>query len=104
MVPDQPETSFYFKAGQAAEANEWYQAIRWTIDNSYGAKYKLNNVLEQPHFERFEFIIEDEFVKNCNSGDLLLFKDNHTMAKIQRAITFSDYGSGVLIQTTWHSY
>jgi hypothetical protein len=40
-----------------------------------------------------EFIIEDEFVKNCNSGDVLLFKDNHTMAKIQRAITFSEYGT-----------
>lgn len=49
-------------------------------------------MLEIPEYQNVEFVIEEQFARECNSGDLLLFKATHTMARMQRAITFSDYG------------
>lgn len=88
-MEDQPESKFTLKSKNSQDAGEWFSAIKWTAENSFGGEYHLNKILEIPHFENLEFIIEEEFIKNCNSGDILLFKDNHTMAKIQRALTFS---------------
>ena len=28
----------------------------------------------------------------CETGDIILFRDSHTMAKVQRALTNSPYG------------
>jgi hypothetical protein len=36
-------------------------------------------------------VAEKDFTDRCNNGDLLLFKDDHTTAKLQRWITFSDF-------------
>ena len=34
-----------------------------------------------------------EFSKNCNSGDIVLFKSTHKLASLQRGVTGSEYGS-----------
>lgn len=47
--------------------------------------------INQPLFEEKQWVIEKEFVENCNSGDILLFQSSHTYGKLQQFITFSDY-------------
>jgi hypothetical protein len=48
---DQSESKFSFRAKSSHEAEEWFKAIKWTVDNSYGSEYHLNKILEIPHFE-----------------------------------------------------
>lgn len=36
------------------------------------------------------YVTEQQFSKYCETGDVLLFKDNHTFAKVQRFITNSE--------------
>lgn len=37
-------------------------------------------------------MLEEEFLESVDTGDLLLLRANHVGAKLQRLITFSDYG------------
>jgi len=38
------------------------------------------------------YCTEDEFTSNCQTGDILLFEDEHFFAKAQRFILNADYG------------
>jgi len=46
--------------------------------------------MEGFYLRRYES--EDYFVENCQTGDIILFQDDHFYAKVQRFITSSDFG------------
>ena len=64
--------------------------IRKSLASSRANELKLSSVLKyESEFSQKRFITEEQFVDYCETGDILLFKDNHTMAKVQRAVLSS---------------
>lgn len=92
-IPERAETSLHLTAPSEELAGEWVKILREVVESGYGKRFKLTKVLEVGDYQAREFVLEEQFVRECNSGDLLLFKANHTFAKMQRAITFSEYGN-----------
>jgi hypothetical protein len=56
---------------------------------------------EKIDFYKERMQTEEYFVKNAQTGDVILFQDDHFFAKAQRFITRSDYGRSYEIQIMW---
>ena len=46
-----------------------------------------------PDFFKQEHILNAEFERKANTGDVILFKSQHSAARFQRVILNSDYGT-----------
>jgi hypothetical protein len=57
----------------------------------FALMWLLERKEDKPFFEE-RFATEDYFVNNCETGDVLLFQDDHFFAKAQRFFTRSDFG------------
>lgn len=94
---------FYFEATNEDDAESWRRDIAKAIEGSEGKQYPLSYLTSLPEYWRVSLyrivqtasITEDEFAKTCDSGDILLFRSTHTGAKLQRAITSSEYGESI---------
>ena len=53
-----------------------------------------------PDFYKSCHVLNEEFVKSANSGDIILFKSQHSAARLQRVFTDSEYGKFFLIKIT----
>ncbi len=51
----------------------------------------MSSTLYFYHYSKRNYATEEQFAQYCQTGDILLFKDTHTFAKIQRVITNSEY-------------
>lgn len=61
------------------------QMLQHHIGHSRGCQLGLTSPILHPCAS------EEQFVHHCQTGDIVLFRDNHTMAKVQRALTNSSY-------------
>lgn len=57
-----------------------------------GNELKLTKLLANEEFYKERFETEDFFTKNCETGDVILFQDDHFFAKAQRFFTRSNFG------------
>lgn len=67
---------------------------------SKGRELPLTKILDREEFYSERFETEEFFTKNCETGDVILFQDNHFFAKAQRLFTRSNFGTSTPIQTT----
>jgi hypothetical protein len=63
-----------------------------------GKEVKLTKLLANEEFYKERFETEDFFTKNCETGDVILFQDDHFFAKAQRFFTRSNFGTSPATQ------
>jgi len=79
-----------FKCTKREEADSWKDEISRHIDNSLGKKYdKTAENVAKPW--RFDNISEEQFIKEADTGDVLLYKTRNAGGGIIRKFTSSEF-------------
>ena len=72
---------------------EWIEALKGSMEKADGQKKKYTYLARHsPDFYKSRHVLHEEFIKSANSGDILLFKSQHSAARLQRVFTDSEYG------------
>ena len=87
---------FIFKANSADECAAWKNEILRHINHSDGLKYN-KSACGLRHPWRFTTIAEDNFIKNADTGDILLFKGNSVNSGLIRTFTKSKFDHVAMI-------
>lgn len=82
--------AFHLCADSDHEAIDWAYTISLHINSSSGKK-TVFPVSEKSLFWKFPRISEVDFKSSACTGDILLFRGNDTVSKIQRVLTASQY-------------
>lgn len=96
---------FQFQTESEIERKIWvkcFQSVRDRHVNTKKMGFNPASYLEKYIYD--DLISEEEFFQVAETGDLLLLETENTGAKIQRMITSSKFGKGILyapLQITW---
>ncbi|OMJ66626.1 hypothetical protein SteCoe_36461 [Stentor coeruleus] len=72
------------------EATRWIQGLTYQVQDSFGNKYRISRVFDNK-FWKNTGISEHCFLKNADSGDILLFQSKNYKSLLQRCFTRSKY-------------
>ena len=82
---------FVFKAETEQECGEWIDLIRREVSSSLAEIYQIRNLASIKKFWLFPQISVYEFINQCRTGDILLFRSKNFISKAQRVLTMSSY-------------
>ena len=88
--------SFDLRAPSDQDAIDWAYMLNIHINSASGKKSVLA-VAEKSHHWKYPRISENEFKSTACTGDILLFRGNDVISKIQRFVTVSGYDHVALI-------
>lgn len=83
---------FYFRIQNSKEGIYWVKLINFAIITSKRYKNPKITISIQRNFWKRDRISEENFRRNANMGDIILFRSFGCMAKIQRFFTFANVG------------
>ena len=81
------------------DEQKWSQQISKIINETEGKPKKRSYICRKSPLDFFKtkHALNEEFEKNANTGDIILFRSQHSAATIQRVFTDSEYGTSKLI-------
>jgi hypothetical protein len=82
--------AFHLRGSNEKEAIDWAYAISLHINSANGRR-SVMSVAEKSHHWKYSRISESEFKATACTGDILLFRGNDVVSKIQRFVTVSQY-------------
>lgn len=91
LIPVEFTKIFKFKAQTNEDMLSWYVALEYAIQTSAGFRSKLLKIYEEPKFWKFERMVIKQFLKQVDSGDILLFTSKQGPSGVQRMFTGSRY-------------
>lgn len=97
ILPLRGKRSFSFKFSSNDEASQWVSLLKSHIESSKGQIRELPHFIKQKHYWRHNYVSETEFIRQANTGDILLFRGCNSLAKVQRAFTRSKYDHVALV-------
>ena len=81
---------FYFEPVRQEDVSGWVSMLEEVINKSDGKKHNYNYLSTYiPFFYKKEVALNEEFEKNADSGDIVLFRSQHSAARIQQLFTNS---------------
>lgn len=92
LVPVAGSRTFRLRAANDEELTSWSAMLYLHIAASKGYAQRMTSVSVQKHFWRYDRISEKEFSQSvATTCDLLLFRGKGLSAKLQRAVTRSEF-------------
>lgn len=91
IAPIRSKRTFSFKFSCKEESDDWFAVLRTHILNSQGNIKELPYISQIPNYWRHIYLTEFDFKRYASTGDILLFKGNSHLAKVQRFFTRSKY-------------
>jgi hypothetical protein len=82
---------FVFKSTEIEEVDSWFNILLRESSSSLSKIYKIDSLVKIPKFWLFPQISVFEFVNQCQTGDVLLFRSKNLISKAQRVVTRSSY-------------
>ncbi|CAD8172778.1 unnamed protein product [Paramecium octaurelia] len=78
----------FLKFNDEIEGKLWFQCLKM-IDEKF--RYNYRKLIVKDMYFGANFVTENEFLDWAETGDILLFETDHYLAKLQRAITSSNF-------------
>ncbi|KAL4430444.1 hypothetical protein ABPG74_013294 [Tetrahymena malaccensis] len=93
IVPIRSGKVFHFKScdNNSQVLEEWVCAIKQHLEQAQFYHYRYKSCQLEKQFWKQTLISEHQFKQICDTGDILLFKNNNIGSAIQRTLTTSQY-------------
>lgn len=79
------------RAKNSSEMEEWFNSIKGVIEGNNNISKPSIDKKDAKLYRNIDMISESDFLENCQTGDILLFRTNNSTAKLQRSLTGSKF-------------